>query len=265
MSKITIKTVLGSILWESDKETLKEAVIEKNNRDANLRGAKLNDANLHGADLRDANLHGADLRDANLRDANLRGAKLNGANLYDANLRGAKLNGADLHGADLRGANLHGADLRVANLHGADLYGADLRGAKLNGANLHGANLYGADLRDENFKNLPTDFINQCSRDILFIFNCLRPEVPAFKEKLLAGEIDGSQYEGECACLVGTMANIKNNNVDQICESIPFYEKGTHNMGETWFLNIKKGDTPDNNQFAAHVLNLIEMVEQNKI
>ena len=47
-------------------------------------------------DLRDANLRGADLRGANLRDANLRGA-----NLRDANLRGADLSGADLRGADL--------------------------------------------------------------------------------------------------------------------------------------------------------------------
>src|SRR5258708_3879705 len=98
--KITLKTVFGNVLWESEKETVNEAVREKY--------------------LRDADLYGADLRDA-----------------------------------DLRGADLYGADLRDADLRGADLYGADLRGA-----DLYGADLYGADL-----EKLPTDFINQCSRD----------------------------------------------------------------------------------------------------
>jgi len=204
-TKIIINSVLGQVIWESEKETLKEAVVEKNQRDA---------------DLRDA-----DLRDANLRDANLRGADLRGANL-----RGANLYGAHLYGADLRDANLRGADLCDANLRGADLW------------------------------KLPTDFINQCSRDILFILERLKPELPHLKQMLIEGKVTGSKYYGECACLIGTLAHGKKN--DKVCESIPFYEKGTHNMGETWFLNIKEGDTPETNEFSAHVLKLIEMVEK---
>jgi hypothetical protein len=238
--KIEIKHwMTGSILFEFEKEnnTIKDTLIEATNKSADLRGA-------------------------DLRGADLRGADLYGANLYGANLYGANLRGADLYGADLYGANLYGANLRGANLRGADLYGADLRGADLYGADLRGADLRGADLRGADLAKLPVDFINQCSRDIIFIFEHLKSELPYFKEQLLSGKVDGSQYEGECACLVGTLAHGKD--VDKVCESIPFYEKGTHNMGETWFLNITKGDTPDKNQFAAHVLKLIEMVETGK-
>jgi len=66
--KITLKTVFGSVLWESTKETVREAVIEKYTRDANLRDANLRDANLRGADLYGANLYGADLRGAENAD-----------------------------------------------------------------------------------------------------------------------------------------------------------------------------------------------------
>jgi hypothetical protein len=114
--------------------------------------------------------------------------------------------------------------------------------------------LYGADAT-----NLPTNFINQCSRDILFILNCLKSEVPALKEKLLAGEVDGTQYEGECACLVGSLAKTKGS-VDKVCAAIPFYEKGTHNMGETFFLNIHEGDKPETNWFSKHALRLCNEV-----
>src|SRR3990167_1530937 len=160
--KIVINSVFGSVIWESEKETLKEAVVEKNKHDADLRGADLYDADLYGADLYGANLYGANLRGANLR------------------------------GADLRGANLRGADLR-----GADLYDANLRGANLRGANLRGADLYGANLRGANEKTLPQNYINQCSRDILFILTCLRAEVPALKQMLIDGKVDGSAYENK--------------------------------------------------------------------
>jgi uncharacterized protein YjbI with pentapeptide repeats len=250
-TKIEIKNLIGLVLFKFEKEnnTIKDTVVE-----ANLRGADLREANLRGADLYWANLYGANLYGANLYGANLRGANLRGANLYGANLREANLRGADLYGADLYGADLCGADLCRANLCRANLCEADLCEADLCRANLREANLRGADL-----KNLPPDWINQCSRDILFILGCLKNEVPYLREKLIKGEIDGSQYEGECVCLIGSLAKA-DGGMDKVCAAIPFYEKGTHNYGEMFFLNIHKGDTPKTNEFAKHALLLIDMV-----
>jgi len=109
------------VIFECEKETIRETV-----EDANLRGADLRGADLIGANLRDADLIGANLRDADLRGADLRDADLRGADLRDADLRGADLRGADLRGADLIGADLRDADLIGANLRDADLRDADL-------------------------------------------------------------------------------------------------------------------------------------------
>ncbi|WP_018352686.1 pentapeptide repeat-containing protein [Longispora albida] len=57
------------------------------------------------------------------RNADLIGARLRGAKLRGANLRGAYLIGADLRGADLTDADLIGADLRDADVSGTDLSG----------------------------------------------------------------------------------------------------------------------------------------------
>jgi hypothetical protein len=140
---IEIKSYMGAVLHRSEKDTIREALIEAVRARADLRGADLRGADLGGADLGGANLGGA-----NLRGADLRGADLGGADLGGANLRGADLWGADLGGADLRGANLGGANLRGADLRDANLGGANLMGADLGGANLWGADLWGADLRD---------------------------------------------------------------------------------------------------------------------
>ena len=107
--KIQIKNRwTGNIIFESEKETYKEAVIE---------------ANLRGADLREADLSGANLSGANLREADLSGANLSGANLREADLSGADLREADLSEADLSEANLIEANLRGAEMNCAKFYG----------------------------------------------------------------------------------------------------------------------------------------------
>ena len=93
---IAINTRLGSIIFQSSKTTIKQAIQEKG------------DANLSGADLRYADLLDANLCDADLCDADLRGA----------NLRGAKLRDADLSGADLRYADLRDAEMQNVKFYG---------------------------------------------------------------------------------------------------------------------------------------------------
>ena len=108
-------------------------------------------------------------------------------------------------------------------------------------------------------KNIPQSYINICSRDMLFIFQALKKELPYLREKIVKGQVDGTQYEGECACLIGTLAN-SDGGVDKVCNTIPYYEKGLHNPAEQWFWQIKIGDTPKNNFFAEHALALIDEV-----
>ena len=116
--KITSRFDADKVIYESEKTTICEAVVEAVLSDADLRGANLSDASLS-----DANLRGANLRDANLRGANLRDANLRGANLSDANLSDADLSDANLSDADLSGANLSDADLRGAEFMGVRFYG----------------------------------------------------------------------------------------------------------------------------------------------
>ena len=84
-----ITTITGTILFEDEKEHIKDTVVHAVKSSANLNGANLNGANLGGANLSGADLRYANLSGANLGDADLSGANLSGANLGDADLRGA--------------------------------------------------------------------------------------------------------------------------------------------------------------------------------
>lgn len=158
----------------------------------------------------------------------------------EANLIGANLSGADLSGANLRRANLSGADLRWA-----DLSGANLSGANLSGAYLRWADLSGADLRRANLLPIKDDFLK-----IIRSSN----ETSYVREALVSGRIDGSTYEGSCACLVGTIANSKGCNY----ADVPGLTPHSSRPAERWFLAIRSGDTPENNPISKITLSWID-------
>lgn len=201
-------------------------------------------------DLREAVVQavksGADLSDADLSDAYLRGANLSNADLNGANLSNAKLIGANLRDADLRGADLSGADLSGAYLEGANLRDADLRDA-----DLRGANLSGADLSDASLVYFKTDFF-----DIL-----LRApkEITGLRQSLIDGKVDGSIYQGACACLLGTIANIRGCEFNTIGNGIT---PNASRPAEQWFAMIKPDHTPENNQASKLAVKWIDEFTQ---
>jgi uncharacterized protein YjbI with pentapeptide repeats len=228
-------------LWINDSNTGTRA----NLYGANLYGANLTRANLTRANLYGANLTRANLTRANLDGANLDGANLTRANLYGANLYGANLTRANLTRANLYGANLYGANLTRANLTRANLYGANLDGANLDGANLDGANLDGANLTRANLDGADYSAIYE---DFMAKLALQKTEVVGLFKALLDGRVDGSTYSGECACFVGTLANVKGCSYSSLT-----VKAQADSPTERFFLAIRKGDTPENNRISEIV------------
>jgi hypothetical protein len=216
-----------SIIFECEADSMKLAVelAIKNN-------ANLSSANLSSADLSSANLSSADLSSADLRWANLSSANLSSANLSSANLRWANLSSADLRWANLSSANLSSADLSSADLSSADLSSANLSSADLSSADLRWAEQV---------------FIRD---DIWAVLSCAPSEVSGLRQALIEGKIDGSCYEGNCACLVGTIANVRGCGYTEISALKP----NSSRASERFFMGINKGDTPETNQISKQVL-----------
>src|SRR3990167_4086808 len=145
-------------------------------------------------------------------------------------------------------------DLSYANLVRASLDGANLLGASLDGATLVGASLDGASLVRANLDGARLDFIKH---DFWAVLLCAPHEVEGLKKAIADGKINGSVYEGECACLVGTIANIKHCKYDSIKGLQPDVER----PAERWFTGLKPGDTPDKSQIAKITLEWIEEFE----
>ena len=251
--KIQIRSRYNSdtILFECDapegldsglhmRHALEQATVAR----ANLSGADLSGAYLSGADLSSADLSGAYLSGADLSGADLSGAYLSGADLSSAYLSGAYLSGANLSGADLSGAYLSGADLSGAYLSGADLSSAYLSGADLSGADLSGADLSGAYLSGA--QNLAeARGIDTFRTDFWDVLLRAPAEIAGVRAALIAGRVDGSTYEGECACLVGTIGNVRHANYADLGNGL---KPDSGRPAEQWFMSIRRGDTPETNQ-----------------
>jgi hypothetical protein len=75
------------------------------------------------------------------------------------------------------------------------------------------------------------------------VLSCAPAEAKGLRDAIMEGRIDGSQYEGECACLVGTIANVKHCKYNAIPNLVP----NSNRPSERFFLAIKKGDKPETN------------------
>jgi len=146
----------------------------------------------------------------------------------------------------------------VVDLNGADLKRADLRGANLEGANLRGAFLKGANLRGA---ILPESWVRKCSDDILSILRspALNGEVVFLRTALVEGRINGDFYEGECVCLIGTLAQAGEEGVNSFCKRIE-RQRDSHSPAERFFFAISEGDTVDSNPCVEIALALCDEV-----
>lgn len=123
----------------------------------------------------------------------------------------------------------------------ADLTDADLTDANLTDAVLTGADLTRADL-------------TRAKRDFFLVLYTAPKEVAGLREALVEGRVNGSTYEGECACLVGTIANVRGVEYSTIAG----LEPDANRPAERLFLAVKKGDTPENHPVVKIVVEWID-------
>jgi uncharacterized protein YjbI with pentapeptide repeats len=243
---------MSGVLWKGAATTTREALERAVDTSTDLLGADLRGAELSGADLVGAELRCGNLADANLTGADLNGADLAGANLIRADFTGANLNGVNLTRAHMMSACLNGADFTRGDLTRADLTRADLTGANLMRANLLGTRLFEANLTGVNLKDAHLIGIRD---DLFAVLAIAKDEAAGLLTALHEGRVNGGVYGGRCACLIGTIANIRGESYDELGIDLrPIADR----PAEVWFLAIAKGDTPATSPVVAITVGWIE-------
>ena len=132
---------------------------------------------------------------------------------------------------------------------------ADFSHKDLSDTNLESANLKSANLNNANLESAKDDFFARLS--------LAKTEALDLYDYLMKGKIDGSCYQGECACFCGTIAKVRGENFRILSNGL---EPDPESPTERLFLSIKKGDIPQNNQISAIVANWMrEFMDKEKI
>jgi hypothetical protein len=129
-----------------------------------------------------------------------------------------------------------------------------LEEAVKSGSDLRGSDLRYSDLRDSDLRGSDLQSIKADVWELLI--NAI-PEIPALRQAIIDGKIDGSIYEGECACLCGTIANVRGCDYTKL-EGI---KPDSSRPAEAFFYGVKKGDTPETNQISKLVLEWLDELQ----
>jgi hypothetical protein len=90
-------------------------------------------------------------------------------------------------------------------------------------------------------------------KDLYHVLDTRPNEVEGLRRELVAGRINGSCYEGECSCLLGTLSR---------CAGVPVDALGIHRdpsrPAEALFAPIRPGMTPDNCPLVAVIVGWID-------
>ena len=86
--------------------------------------------------------------------------------------------------------------------------------------------------------------------DLWAVLSAAPKEVDGLRLALAEGRVNGSTYQGKCACLVGTIANVRGVNFD----SLDLLKPNSGRPIERFFMSIREGDKPDTNPFSQLAL-----------
>jgi Pentapeptide repeats (8 copies) len=153
----------------------------------------------------------------------------------------------------LMGSGVSLANFRLTdfNFTGTDLAGTQLTAARRTGTDLTRADLTGTVLRCTNLKWAELEAIRE---DLWAVLSLALQEVPAIRAALVEGRVDGGTYYGECACLIGTIANARGCDVYSLESLGPAPSRPI----EHFFLRIDRRDTPQTNPIAKLIVHWID-------
>jgi hypothetical protein len=154
---------------------------------------------------------------------------------------------------DLQWGDVRWGDLRLGDVRLGDVRWGDVRLGDVRLGDVRLGDLWWGDVRLGDVRL--GDAIWQDYFDVLWR---APHEVAGLISALKNGKVDGSTYESECACLVGTIANLQHCNYNDIPGLVPDRSRPI----ERFFLAIGTESTPENNPWSRVAVRWAEIFQE---
>ena len=155
------------------------------------------------------------------------GSRFDGSHFVGSHFVRSSFIGSRFDGSRFIGSHFDGSRFVRSSFIGSHFVGSHFDGSRFVGSHFDGSRFDGSRFDGE----------GDAKQDFLSIISDARDEIAGLIAALRDGRINGSVYSGDCACLVGTIANLRGVDVRTLhCDS--------SRPAEKWFLMISEGDKP---------------------
>ncbi|HTB85987.1 MAG TPA: pentapeptide repeat-containing protein [Candidatus Sulfotelmatobacter sp.] len=174
---------------------------------------------------------------------------------------GQKFECADLSDKDFSGIEVNCKNSRFDNssfdnsrFDNSSFYNSRFDNSRFYNSRFDNSSFDNSSFDEKSFKAIPEQWFIQCRDDLWSILLTVPDEVKFLRKALVDGKVNGSTYTGECACLVGTIANGRKCQI----ENLGILKPNASRMAERYFLQIRPGGIPEKNPFAKKAVEWID-------
>jgi len=199
-----------------------------------------------------------------IRDIDLSNQHLSDIKFYNSKFDNSKFYNSKFYNSTFYNSTFDNSKFYNSKFDNSTFYNSTFDNSKFYNSTFDNSKFYNSTFYNSKFYNgsaenaLKNGAFGSIKMDFFGRMILQKNEVSFLKKKLQDGEIDGTQYEGECGCFVGTIAKALKVNYLHLPNLKPYSNAPT----EKWFFAIRKGDTPGNNVIAKITFDWIEEFEQ---
>ena len=284
ITKLQIKTIAGEIAFEHecDGNTIKQTVIALLSA---FKGKWINNVDLSNTDLSgidfsnstfynskfynskfyNSTFYNSTFDNSTFDNSTFYNSKFDNSKFYNSTFDNSKFYNSKFYNSTFDNSTFDNSTFYNSKFDNSKFYNSKFDNSKFYNSTFDNSKFYNSTFYNSTFDNSTFDkssaegALNSGAFDSIkadFMYRMLKQknEVPFLREKIIAGEIDGTCYEGECCCFVGTIAKAANCNY----EKLPNLKPDSSSPTELWFYAFRKGYTPDNNEIAKITLGWID-------
>ena len=260
----TKKLVESMLLEFKGKEINQADMSNLNLSNINFNNSKFNQSEFNGSEFNQSEFNQSEFNRSEFNGSEFNQSEFNRSKFNDSNFNQSEFNGSEFNGSEFNRSKFNQSKFNQSEFNQSEFNRSEFNRSKFNQSKFNQSNFNQSEFNDSeldditfnSLKNLITT--ERTKIDFFGRMLILKNEVKYLKEKLISGEIDGTSYDGYCACFIGTCANNKKIKYNEITG----IKLDAYSPTEIWFFQIKKGDNPENSKFAKLTLDWIEEFEE---
>jgi uncharacterized protein YjbI with pentapeptide repeats len=282
--KIEIKTIFGKILFshESEENTVKKTVAELLKE---KKGEWIEEADLSNLDLSGIDFSNSKFDNSTFDNSKFYNSKFYNSKFYNSTFDNSKFYNSKFYNSTFDNSTFYNSKFYNSTFDNSKFYNSKFYNSTFDNSTFYNSKFYNSTFDNSTFYNSKfynstfdnskfynSKFYNSTFDSPSFIslkesgalepIRCdffgrmliLKKEVPALRQALVDGKVNGSAYEGECSCFMGTVANARHCKYNAIPELKPDINSDT----ERWFMAISKGDTPETSPIVKQTVEWID-------